>query len=113
MIVRSTVQEAANQRIAEWTGREADARTFTVPLYNNTGTVVAYWCDWNMSATRHDVAAFVAHLLATTNLDADDLTIRTGLVQIGTRKALIFDADRVPPPTVLTHLSLSTELPTP
>jgi len=113
MIVRAAHQATANQRIAEWTKNDADALTFTIPLYNGSGTTVAYWCDWNMDATRHDVAKFVQHLLATTSLDATDLQLRTGLVSIGTRKALIFDANRVAPSAVLAHLSLSTEPPTP
>ena len=107
MIVRAAHRDAANTHIANWSGNPADANTFHVPLYNGSGTIVAYWCDWNMAATRHDVAAFVQYLLANSNLDATDLTIRDGLVSIGTRKALIFDADRVSPAAVLTHLSLS------
>ena len=111
MIVRANLREAANTKISEWTGREADANTFHVPLYDAGGVIRAYWCDWNMSATRHDVAAFVAHLLATTTLDANDLTIRDGLVTLGTRKALIFDADKVSPARVLAHLGLQLEPP--
>jgi hypothetical protein len=109
MIVRAAVQEAANTRIAEWTGNPADALTFTVPLYNAQGTIVAYWCDWNMDATRHDVIQFVQHLINTTSLDAEDVELRTGLIQIGTKKALIFDADRVAPAAVLAHLGLQLE----
>lgn len=111
MIVRAALRDAANQRIAEWSGNPADANTFTIPLHNAQGQVVAYWCDWNMAATKNDVQAFVAHLLATTTLDATDLTIRDGLVAIGTRKALVFDADRVPPASVLAHLGLRLEPP--
>lgn len=111
MIVRAALRDAANAKIAEWTGNPADANTFHVPLYNATGTVVAYWCDWNMSATRHDVAKFVQHLLATTQLDATDLTIRDGLVALGARRALIFDADKVAPAAVLAHLGLQLSYP--
>jgi hypothetical protein len=106
MIVRANLQAVANAKIAEWTGNPADAETFTVPLYDAGGVVRAYWCDWNMGATRNDVQAFVAHLLATTNLDANDLTIRNGLVAIGSRKALIFDADVISPEAALAHLNL-------
>jgi len=111
MIVRANIRDAANQKISEWTGNEADLNTFTVPLYDGTGTIRAYWCDWNMDATRRDVAAFVAHLLATTTLDASDLTIRTGAVALGTRKALIFDAGKIAPAAVLAHLGLQLEPP--
>jgi len=112
MIVRANLQSAANTKIAEWTGIEADAETFTVPLYDGGGVIRAYWCDWNMDATRRDVAAFVQHLLATTSLDASDLTIRTGAVALGTRKALIFDADKIAPADVLAHLNLLLAPPT-
>jgi len=112
MIVRANLQAAANQKISEWTGNDADANTFTVPLFDGTGVTRAYWCDWNMDATRRDVAAFVAHLLATTSLDANDLTIRDGLVSLGTRKALIFDADKIAPADVLAHLNLLLAPPT-
>jgi hypothetical protein len=111
MIVRAAYQAAANAAISGFTGRQADALTFTVPLYTGTGTIVAYWCDWNMPATKRDVQAFVAYLLANTQLDADDLTIRDGAVAIGTRKALIFDADRIAPSAVLAHLGLQLEPP--
>jgi hypothetical protein len=106
MIVRAAYRDAANTKISEWSGNPADANTFHVPLFNAQGTIVAYWCDWNMSATRHDVAQFVQYLLANSQLDATDLTIREGLVSIGTKKALIFDADRVSPAAVLAHLGL-------
>ena len=116
MIVRASLRDAANTKISEWTGNPADGGadglgTFNVPLYDAGGVIRAYWCDWNMAATKHDVAAFVAHLLATTTLDANDLTIRDGLVTLGTRKALIFDADKVSPARVLTHLGLQLEPP--
>jgi hypothetical protein len=111
MIVRANLQAAANTKIAEWTGNEADLDTFTVPLYDAGGVIRAYWCDWNMDATRRDVQAFVAHLLATTSLDANDLTIRDGAVALGTRKALIFDADKIAPAAVLAHLGLQLEPP--
>ena len=111
MIVRANIRDAANEKIAEWTGIEADVNTFTVPLYDGAGTIRAYWCDWNMDACRRDVQAFVAHLLATTSLDANDLTIRDGAVALGTRKALIFDADKIAPAAVLAHLGLQLEPP--
>jgi hypothetical protein len=109
MIVRANLQAIVNEKIAEWTGTHADDQTFTVPLYNAQNEIIAYWCDWSMSATGHDVQSFVQYLLANTSLDADDITLREGAVGIGSRKALIFDAEKISPEAVLTHLNLQLE----
>lgn len=47
-------QAAANAAVAAFTGNPADALTFTVPRYDNQGTIVAYVASWDLDA--HGIA---------------------------------------------------------
>lgn len=109
IVIREADAEAANTAIAEATGHEADARTFTVQLARSASPTVpvARICNWDVEATGRNRQAIAQKIATTLGIPLSELreAVSTDGV-VKTRRCIVVDADRVSPERLLDHLGL-------
>ncbi len=98
--------DAANRAVAEHTGNPADELTFTVPILDESDTVIGYIASWDLEATGVDYDEL--RKVVESSVGAAKGAAATKRVSasgdLAVRKVLTYDAERVAADEVLVHL---------
>lgn len=105
LVVTPENVDAANAAIAEATGNQADAYTFTVQLTNDRDEVVGYVCSWDFVGTGIDYDTVRKVVESATGAPKDAAaTVRVGATgTLATSKVLAYDGSRVTADAVATR----------
>lgn len=111
IVIEPANVDAANQAVALATGNEADALTFTVPLLDANDIVIGYVASWDFVGTSVDFDAVRKVIETATGASKDAARTErvTASGTLSTSKVLVYDAQRVPPETVISHLGAKLE----
>lgn len=106
VVVRATLVDQMNAACAK-VDLDGGDRTFTVPLARPQApdVPVAYWCSWDLAATRHEVSA-LRDLLIEHGATTDEVTPVPAGESPPSNRLAAFRADQWTPDEVLAVLGL-------